>query len=76
MPFTQHNLLSIQTKTLVETNTATVTDKMTFVHTATQTQFETEKVTVTQLSTVVQPTTYTSIWIKTDVIDNVRFIYE
>jgi hypothetical protein len=51
--------------------TATLTDKMTIVQTATKTQVMTDFMTVTKLSTVVQPTTFTSIWVSTNVIDKV-----
>lgn len=56
---------------MLETKTATVTDKLTRVETATRTETRTDKVTVTEVSTKVQPTTFTSVWVKTDVIDKV-----
>jgi hypothetical protein len=55
----------------METQTATVTDMMTRFETATLTQIMTDMVTVTDVSTVIQPTTYVSVWVKTQVIDNV-----
>jgi hypothetical protein len=45
---------------------------MTQVMTATETDTKTDSVTMTEISTVVQPTTYTSIWVSTDIIDKVR----
>ena len=51
--------------------TDTLTDKMTIGQTATKTQVMTDFMTVTKLNTVVQPTTFTSIWVSTNVIDKV-----
>lgn len=58
-----------QTQTNVYTQTATQTDTATATIQETTTNFAT----VTQLSTVVQPTTFTSVWVSTQVIDNVNF---
>jgi hypothetical protein len=38
----------------------------------TDTMTMTDMVTVTEVSTMIQPTTFTSVWVKTQVIDNVR----
>lgn len=53
------------------TQTATVTDQMTVLQTATVTDLMTDFMTVTQVSTVVQPTTYTSVYVSAQVIDDV-----
>ena len=57
--------------------TATVTDEMTVIQTAilTKTKTETDKVTMTEVSTVVQPTTFTSVWVQTQTIDNVSTLF-
>lgn len=44
---------------------------MTVLQTATVTDVMTDFMTVTQVSTVVQPTTITSVYVSTQVIDNV-----
>ncbi len=63
-----------QTKTVVETATATITDEVTVIHTAVVTDMVTDRVVVTQLSTVVEPTTLTKVYVSTNIIDNVRMI--
>lgn len=50
----------------------TVTDLMTM--TATKTQTETDFVTMTDVSTVVQPTTLTSVYVETKIMDDVSLI--
>ena len=57
--------------------TATITDEMTVIQTAilTKTKTETDKVTMTEVSTVVQPTTFTSVWVQTQTIDNVSTLF-
>lgn len=59
---------------MLETKTATVTDQITSVETATKTETMTNYVTVTDVSTVVEPTTYTSVWVSTDIRDNVSLL--
>lgn len=54
------------------TQTATKTDDVTLVQTATRTEIQTDMVTVTQVSTLVQPTTFTSVYVSTDIVNNVR----
>lgn len=54
-----------------ETQTATVTDKMTVVQTATRTETMTDRVTMTEVSTLVQPTTYVKTWVSTEIQDRV-----
>jgi hypothetical protein len=58
------------------TQTSIMVDMMTIVSTATATATATatmtDVVTSVVVSTVVQPTTITSVWVSTDVIDNVR----
>ena len=57
----------------MQTQTATVTDKMTMVQTATMTQTMTDHVTMTDTVTMVAPTTITSVWVQTQTMDNVGF---
>ena len=56
--------------------TDTITDEMTLVSTMTETatMTETDVVTMTDISTMIVPTTYVSVYVSTDVIDNVRYI--
>ena len=65
----------VQTKTLLETQTATVTDSFTSVQTATVTDTMTDFMTVTQISTVVQPTTFVSVYVSTDIVDEVCLFF-
>ena len=53
------------------TQTATVTDQMTVLQTATVTDVMTDFMTVTDFSTIIQPTTYTSIYVSTEIYDQV-----
>ncbi|THH08355.1 hypothetical protein EW145_g2769 [Phellinidium pouzarii] len=54
--------INIYTQTATETDTETATS----IEQETQTQF----VTMTDLSTIIQPTTYVSVYVSTDIIDN------
>ena len=56
-----------QTQTNNYTRTATETDTATAIIQETATDFAT----VTQLGTVVQPTTFVSVWVSTQVMDDV-----
>jgi hypothetical protein len=51
--------------------TATVTDKITSVQTATKTETMTDRVTMTDTVTMVEPTTVTKVWVETQTKDNV-----
>lgn len=56
------------------TQTATVTDKMTYIQTQTATKTETDRVTMTEVSTMIEPTTYVSTYVSTEIQDNVSNI--
>jgi hypothetical protein len=66
----EHTLTATETKT--QTNIYTQTNTETDTATKTLKETQTNFVTSIQLSTVVQPTTYTSVWVSTAVINNVR----
>lgn len=59
------------TETMVQTNVYTQTDVQTATATETLKQTQTDFVTMTEMQTVVLPTTYTKVWVSTQVIDNV-----
>jgi hypothetical protein len=59
---------------MVETATSVVTDKVTYLQTATKTQVMTDFMTVTAVSTMVEPTTYVKTWVQTVTKDNVSLI--
>jgi hypothetical protein len=65
------HLTPFQTMTVQETLTATLTAKETLLQTQTLTNFATVTDMVTQMQTVVVPTTHVSVWVSTQVIDNV-----
>ena len=67
----EYTLTATETSTQINIYTMTQTE----TDTATQTVSETytDFVTRTELSTIIQPTTYTSVYISTDIIDNVSF---
>jgi hypothetical protein len=58
----------------MQTQTATVTDKMTSVQTATMTQTMTDSITMTDTVTKLTPTTVTSVWVQTQTMDNVSSV--
>lgn len=51
--------------------TATVTDQVTSVQTATKTETQTDRITMTDTVTRVEPTTVVSVWVQTETKDNV-----
>src|ERR1700727_3610001 len=55
--------------------TDVVTDKVTYVSTATQTATVTDKVTMVETMTVVQPTTYVSVYVQTSIMDQVCWTF-
>ena len=67
----EHTLTATETQT--QTNNYTQTATKTDTATATIQETTTDFATVTQLSTVVQPTTFTSIWVSTQVMNDVSF---
>lgn len=62
------------TLTQFETQTATLTEQFTHLQTAFVTQTQVNDVTHTEISTVNVPTTFTSVWVSTEVVDNTQTI--
>lgn len=68
------NFTNSQMKAMVETATAIVTDKVTYLQTAIKTETMTNFMTVTAISMVVQPTTYVKTWVSTQTQDKFDLI--
>lgn len=62
------------TLTQFETQTATLTEQFTHLQTAFVTQTQINDVTHTEISTVNVPTTFTSVWVSTEIMDNTQTI--
>ena len=67
----EHTLTATETQTQINNYTQTATESLTATETIQETK--TDFATVTQLSTVVDPTTFVSVWVSTQVMNDVSF---